>query len=140
ILLSWPEDPFGADSYTVYRKAKDTTSWGSGIALPGSATNYLDTTVAVGATYEYQIVKAATLGYTGYGYIYSGINAPLIEDRGKLILIVATNSTAPLSNELARLQSDLAGDGWRVVRHDVSSNQTPASVRSLIAGDYFADP
>jgi len=74
------------------------------------------------------------------GYIYAGINAPLIESRGKLILIVASESAIGLDNELARLQSDLTGDGWQVIRHDVSSNDTPASVRSLIIADYNADP
>jgi hypothetical protein len=38
------------------------------------------------------------------------------------------------------LQTDLIGDGWQVIRHDVSSNDTPASVRSLIISDYNADP
>jgi hypothetical protein len=91
-------------------------------------------------TYEYQIIKDATLGYTGYGYIYSGIEAPLIEDRGTLILVVATNSATGLSNELAQLQTDLTGDGWYVICEDVSSNDTPQSVRSLIINDYYADP
>ena len=45
-------------------------------------------------------------GYKGYGYIYSGIEAPLTEDRGTLILVVATNSAIGLSNELAQLQTD----------------------------------
>jgi len=43
------------------------------------------------------------LGYTGYGYIYAGIDAPMIENRGELILIVAAD-TGSLSGELTRLQ------------------------------------
>jgi len=108
--------------------------------LSGSATNYVDTNVTVGSAYEYQITKAAILGFTGYGYIYAGIEAPLVENQGKLILIVANTYVASLSNELARLQNDLAGDGWTVIRHDVSSTNTPASVRNLIITDYNADP
>ncbi|HYR45020.1 MAG TPA: fibronectin type III domain-containing protein, partial [Terriglobia bacterium] len=80
ITLKWQPDQYGANSYTIYRKAKTATSWGSPIAtLSGATTNYADTAVVVGATYEYQIVKAATLGYTGYGYIYSGVNAALTD-------------------------------------------------------------
>jgi hypothetical protein len=63
----------------------------------------------------------------------------MIEDRGKLLLIVATNATATLTNELAQLQSDLVGDGWQIIRHDVSSNDYPQNVRSLM-NDYYADP
>src|SRR6266850_1008545 len=143
ITLNWQPDGYGANSYTIYRKAKDATSWGSPLAaLSGSALSFTDTTVSVGTNYEYGIVKVvlAAGGYTGYGYIYTGINAPLIETRGKLLLIVATNATASLSNELARLQTDLIGDGWQVLRHDVSSNDTPVNVRTIITNDYYADP
>ena len=141
IMLGWEPDEYGANSYTVYRKAKNATSWGVPIAtLSGSTTNLTDSNVVADSSYEYRIVKAASLGYTGYGYIYAGINAPLTEGRGKLLLIVATNATTSLSNEMARLQSDLTGDGWQVLRHDVSSNGSPASVRTLITNDYYADP
>ncbi|MBC8096735.1 MAG: fibronectin type III domain-containing protein [Akkermansiaceae bacterium] len=142
ITLNWPVPP-GSDaatSYTVYRKTRDETAWGSGTALPGSATNFTDTTVEVGVTYEYQVVKQTFLGYVGYGYIYTGIQAPLIDARGKLLLMVANTHAAALSNELARLQRDLVGDGWLVIRHDVAPNASPDAVRNLIIADYTADP
>jgi len=141
IMLQWPPDQYGANSYTVYRKAKDATSWGMATAtLPGSATNYADSNVVVGATYEYQVAKAATLGYAGYGYIFSGINAELVENRGTVLLLVAANAAAPLATELQRLQSDLVGDGWQVIQHDVSADATPQSVREIIKADYSSDP
>jgi len=145
ITLSWEPDLNGPDSYTVYRKSRDATTWGSPVAtLSGSATGFIDNNVVAGNSYEYQVVKVVTdvpppYPYTGYGYIYSGINVPLTEGRGKLLLIVATNSTQTLSTELARLQSDLTGDGWQVIRHDVSSNDTPDHVRTVITNDYYAD-
>ena len=140
ITLTWSPDDYGALSYTVYRKAKTATAWGTGTVLPGTTTSYTDTSVVVGATYEYQILKDATLGYLGSGYVFTGIQAPLVEDRGKLILIVENRHAAALATELARLQSDLTGDGWTVLRHDVATNDAPASVRNLIIADYNADP
>ena len=95
--------------------------------------------MTVGTTYEYQIVKASTVGYTGYGYIYAGINAPLVDSRGKVILVVDNSFSSSLSNELARLQSDLTGDGWSVVRRDVGRNDTPQNVKSVITAAYQAD-
>lgn len=139
IALTWPQDDYRAIRYTVYRKAKGAVAWGAGVVLAGTTTFYTDTNVTVGATYEYQIIKDATLGYTGTGYIFSGIRAPLVENRGKMILIVENRHAPALSNELARLQRDLAGDGWTVLRHDVSTNATPATVRNLIIADYNAD-
>jgi hypothetical protein len=141
ITLNWIQDMYGAKSYTIYRKSKEAASWGAALAqLSGAETNYTDANVRAGTAYEYQIVKQATLGYAGFGYIYAGIEAPLIENRGTVVLVVATNSAAGLSSELAQLQSDLIGDGWAVVSEDVSSNDTPQYVRSLIMNDYKADP
>ncbi len=142
IELNWPAPPDSdaATSYTVYRKSKDDTTWGLGTTLSGKATSYTDTDVVVGLTYEYQIVKRTILGYVGYGYIYTGIQAALIDQRGKLVLVVANTYAVALSNELARLQSDLVGDGWQVIRHDVATDATPGSVRDLIIADYAADP
>ena len=146
IALSWEADTNNPTGYTVYRKSKTATSWGNPIAtLPGNALSFTDTSVAVGSTYEYQVIKQAlavynTISYTAYGYVFSGINAPLNDTRGKVVLLVATNSTGSLGAELARFQSDLVGDGWQVIRHDVSSNDTPAHARSMVIADYNADP
>jgi len=140
ITLQWEPDPYGANNYTVFRKAKDASSWGGGTALPGSASSFIDNNVSVGATYEYAIVKSGSQGYVGYGYIYSGINATLLDRRGTVVLIVDNTYAAQLAAELGRLQSDLAGDGWTVVRRDISRNDSPASVRSVIQAVYYADP
>ena len=140
IRLQWEPDPYGAVSYTIFRKSRDAASWGTGIELPGSATSYSDGNVTRGSAYEYQIIKKASLGYTGSGYIYAGAETTLTESRGKLVLIVANTYAASLSNELARLESDLIGDGWQVIRHDVASGDSPASVKNLIIADYQADP
>lgn len=139
IQLHWEPDPYGARSYTVFRKGRNATVWGPGTVLPGHATGLTDRNVVVGGHYEYQVVKAGP-GYTGYGYIYAGINAPLRDNRGKLILIVANTHAAVLAPQLARLKRDLIGDGWQVIRRDVSPADSPDKVRNLIRGDYNADP
>lgn len=140
IKLVWPQDTVAVpSSYTVFRKSLSATSWGNGTALSGSTTNYTDTNVANGAAYEYQIVKAAS-GYTGYGYIYAGINFPLTESRGTVDLIVDNRFSVALSNQLQQLEQDLVGDGWAVLRHDVATNNTVQYVKSLIQADYNADP
>ena len=139
ITLNWPVDPHIATNYTVYRKTKEATSWGVGTTLAGSATNFVDANVTIGAAYEYQVVKHALQGHKGYGYIYAGLQAPLTESRGKLILMVAGTHAGSLASELARLENDLTGDGWTVIRHDVSTT-SPVAVRNQIISDYAADP
>jgi hypothetical protein len=140
ITLRWPQDSIAVPvSYTVHRKSPEAGSWGAGITLPGTTTSFIDPNVLVGGVYEYQIVKAA-LGYTGYGYICAGLNGPLTEDRGKVILVVDNTHAANLAVELARLQQDLAGDGWTVLRHDVARNDPVVTVKNLIRAEYNADP
>ncbi len=141
VQLNWKPDPYGAHSYTVYRKPKNATSWGSPlVTLAGNATQYTDYDVGVGGVYEYQIIKDAVLGYLGSGYVLAGIQAPALEDRGRLLLIVATNQTTVLAAELSTLEVDLVGDGWTVLRHDVSESDTPAYVRNLIQAEYALNP
>jgi hypothetical protein len=127
----------------VHRKALNETSWGAGTELPDDATSYTDEDVAAGSAYEYVIVKTAHeggAGYTGYGYVYAGIEAPLTESRGKVVLIVDDTHAASLAPELARLQEDLVGDGWTVLRHDVARTGSVADVKAVIQADYAADP
>jgi hypothetical protein len=140
ITLTWPQDTLGTPgSYTVYRKSPTSSSWGSGTTLSGNTTTYSDTSVAEGTAYEYQVVKAAS-GYNGYGYICAGINVPLVDSRGKVVLLVDSSVAGSLSGELLRLQQDLVGDGWIVLRHDVSRSDSAANIKNIIKADYNADP
>src|SRR5439155_1309263 len=125
--------------YIVYRKAPGATSWAGGTTLSGSATSFVDSGVAVGTAYEYAVVKDAG-GYQGYGYVQGGINVPLVENRGKVVLVVERTYAAQLASELNRLQQDLVGDGWTVLRHDVGRSDSVVSVKNLIKADYNADP
>jgi len=140
ITLTWEQDTKALPtSYTVYRKSQSATSWGTGTTLPGKTTRYVDTNVSAGAAYEYQIVKA-TSTYTGYGYVYAGIEAPLVENRGKVVLLVDKTYAPELARELTQLQQDLTGDGWSVLRHDVSRADTVQNIKARIVADYRADP
>jgi len=136
IWLQWLRKPTPVPGYIVYRKTKEASSWGTPIAtLAGSAVSYEDTDVDVGQTYEYKVANGS---YTGY--IWAGIKAPPVEFRGKAVLLVEAEQAAALSAELETLKNDLIGDGWIVLRHDVSRNETPQSARALIQADYNADP
>ena len=138
ITLSWPADP-NASSYRVDRKTLTSANWLSRATLDGGATNYVDTNARVGSAYEYRISITAA-SYSGVGYIYSGIELPLVESRGRIILVVDQSHTNALAMELARLQRDLVGDGWTVIRHDVSPNDSVVTIRNLIRSDYNAAP
>src|SRR5438874_1344504 len=136
IRLIFPTDS-KASKYVISRKVLTTNSWGNPIAtLSGSATEFIDTNTTIGAAYEYRVVK--NLSYPAF--IYAGIRARVTENRGALILLVDQTHAAELASELSRLQRDLLGDGWRVLRHDVSPSSDPRAIKGIIQKDYRADP
>lgn len=160
IVLSWPAGS-GVNGYTVYRKSKDSTTWGTGVALSSTATGYTDTSVALGQGYDYKVWRdgggsGGVAVYYGFGEIYAGCQLPLVEGRGKVILIVDNSVSSSVATDLARFQLDLVGDGWTVIRHDVNrmavdpANESSsvwaeraseiANVKALIRSDYQADP
>ncbi|MBL7953112.1 MAG: T9SS type A sorting domain-containing protein [Flavobacteriales bacterium] len=139
ITLNWASLS-GTTSLNIYRKLKSGTSWGSAVATPSaSALTWTDNSVAVGTNYEYKIVRVAG-GVTGIGYISTGIQLPAVDQRGKIILLVDNTLSSALATELTQLTNDLKGDGWVVLRSDVSRTATVTSVKSVVQGHYNSDP
>ena len=96
--------------------------------------SFVDSTLAEGSTCDYQIFKTnAVFSYSGYGYLYGGMNAPLIDDRGKVVLIVDNTYATDLAGELDQMEQDLVGDGWTVLRHDVARNDSVLQGKKLIS-------
>jgi len=139
IELNWAVDPLPISGYSVQRKSPTATTWSEATALPGYATTFVDETVSTGESYEYQVIKYGA-GYTGYGYIAVGVQAPLVDQRGKVILLVDDTLSEPLAAEIERLRLDLAGDGWTVISKEVARDAPPAEVRGLIQNEYRSDP
>lgn len=142
ITLRWPTFA-SATGYTIFRRLKGATSWGSSIATLGaSAVEYADNSVTVGVYYEYKISRTSSLGAAyaadlpGTGYIAAGIEVALPDYRGKLILLVDDTVAGSLTAEIQTLVADLEGDGWSVLRHDVSRSATVTSIRSMLQADW----
>ena len=83
---------------------------------------------------------------TALGYITAGYNLPMVENRGKLLLLVDATMEVPLGPEIAQLKRDLTGDGWTVqvisaARRDSLTDVTAAAdTKALIKAAYDADP
>lgn len=143
ITLSWPATS-GTRSFVLFRKSKEITDWGLPLAiLPANATSYTDAALSAGTTYEYSLyqeVPGDAFPHGRFGYVYSGIEVPMVESRGKIILLVDSTQAGGLVSQLARLQEDLTGDGWTVLRHDISPTASVPSVKNIILSDYNAAP
>lgn len=137
IRLRWPASA-DATRYTIFRKLVSAASWESGTLLEPSQTEYTDTTAGLATAYEYSVVKSAQ-GYAAHGFIAAGIDLPLVEARGKIVLIVEKSVADGLPAELALLEQDLAGDGWVVLHHEVAASDSVQRVKELIVQDFDAD-
>ena len=137
ITFHWPLDT-SANHYVISRKLKTASAWTPvALNIPNTATQWTDSNLVIGNAFEYRIIKSASLNATTY--VYSGVEAPAIEYRGKLILLVDSTFVDSLANELAQLRKDLISDGWQVLRHDVSRTDSVTHVKSLIYADYQSD-
>ncbi|MEB2340915.1 MAG: fibronectin type III domain-containing protein, partial [Flavobacteriia bacterium] len=140
ITLNW-QPLYSVTGYQIWRKVKGATSWGSPVAtLPQNALTWTDETVSAGVSYEYKIKRSMSYLGPGFAYINAGIQLPMVDKRGKVILVVDDLFSSPLSSQLAQLAKDMEADGWDVVRHDVSRNASVPSIKSLIVNEYNADP
>lgn len=142
ITLNWLPN-VGTTNYAVDRKLKDASVWiPLAATLSGTTTQYVDDSVSVGVNYEYRVRRTASTGaviYTGYGYINSGIEIPVTENRGKLILLIADNFSVSLAPEIKRLEEDMEGDGWEVITAYVSTTAAVPDVKDQILNIYNLD-
>lgn len=139
IRLQWSESPQATGCFVSRRTVADAT-WNRIAALSGNASGYVDTSVVIGAPYEYEVVQTHPDGVAAYGYLYAGIELPFPADRGRVVLVVENTHAAALAHGLARLEADLTGDGWSVLRRDVSRAASPPQVKDVIRAEYNADP
>ena len=139
LTFVWPADAT-ATGFTVARRPSGSSTWGPATTIPGAgaATTWTDATVVPGTRYEYRFLKNGSVA--GRGLVTAGVEASLIDQRGRLVLLVDDTMAAPLGSRLDRLIEDLTGDGWTVLRHDVPRNGSAASVRNLVLADAAAYP
>ncbi len=149
ITLTWPLVT-GSGGFKIYRKAREAGSFGSVYAtVADGTTSYSDAGVVVGTGYEYEVKSVNKVGSLYLdSFVYSGIALPTLDSRGKLILLVDSTMTNALAGELQRFEQDLVGDGWTILRHDVTRQTTVshnatttevATIKAIIQNDYTND-
>ncbi len=125
-LQWWQEEPDGPGNVTISRRLLGQTgsdTWQFLADVSAGTSVYTDSSTAPGTAYEYQILRPYTpisggdnLEGAG-GYWATGVEVPVVENRGITLLVVDETMAPGLDAELKRLQSDLRGDGWEVTMH-----------------------
>ncbi len=136
IVLSWPLRS-DVKSYSLQRKAAGTNTLTIS-NLAATSTGYTDSTATVGVAYEYKLTgaPAVTGEPTSYGDVLAGIEAPLVESRGSVLLVIASDILSSTSTKVNRLVADLVGEGWTVDQLTVNPTDSVASVKASIVSRY----
>ncbi|MCF7708112.1 MAG: LamG domain-containing protein [Verrucomicrobia bacterium] len=123
----------------VEKRKHGDSSWNT-LAVNPLKSEFHDTNVSSGTTFEYRVNSRK---------LTAGIQLPATEQRGGVILLVDQTLTKTLKPDLERLERDLIGDGWFVIRHDVprhidTNHQANIpnikQIKSLITGDFTNSP
>ena len=138
ISFTWEPFTDGQPIY-IYRRTSSIEAWGRpDTVLPKTATKFTDYDVVPSVNYEYQILKDED-SMDKVTYVNAGIKLAEVEYRGKVILLVDSSFTGVLHKELLQLESDLIGDGWEVLRKDISRNAPVKYVKKVIRDFYYSD-
>lgn len=105
----------------VNRRAFGTSAW-TNVAtnLPAGTANWIDTNVALGDVWEYQVIRENTWTYNSVTYDAIGytIGAVLPDKntnyKGQMILLVANDIPSGLATKYNRLKTEITADGWFV--------------------------
>jgi hypothetical protein len=129
VKLEW-YDARGRPS-SVQRRIAGEEAW-TPLAEDVAGTSYVDRDPALrlGQVYEYEV---------GRRKILVALRGRPVESRGRIILLVDETIAPKLSAELRQLRADLAGDGWKVVRHDVPRHNDQAWAAEATNPSYIQD-
>ncbi|MFV0360487.1 hypothetical protein [Tropicimonas sp.] len=137
LRLSWAgAEPPRTGSVIVSRRRLGETgrdSWRAFPPLSGRLTFFSDSDFRPGTAYEYQVQRfdARSGALVDSGYWTAGIEVPAVETRGTALLVVDETLAGALASRLDRFALDLAGDGWRVVRHQTPPGAPDTPVETL---------
>ena len=129
VRLIWPlRSDLGSYTITRFSPTGETHVFGA----PTGSSGYNDGSATPGIVYDYLIQAAVTAPPVNgspwpeaIGHVASGIEVPLVDDRGSVVLLVDARLATPLALELTRLEADLEGDGLLALRRDIPASLSP---------------
>jgi len=139
ITLNWP-NPVASNLQIIrHTKGNPNSIWVIVLSVNNSTqTTVTDNLVSPGQTYEYRIQRNTT--FSAFGYVHVAINAPVTDNRGKILMFVDSTTADALGVELVQMKNDMRGDGWIAVPIKVGPAATVQSVKNQIVAAYNADP
>ena len=131
ITINWASNSSITD-IKFYLMSKDTK--GKNIWIPKSRKlngSFVLDSVEIGKKYE---IKAFGTGKSNnaYGYITTGIQVADFTPKGLLVLLVDDSCATKLPNEVKRLESDLIGEGWTLIKQVIQRKTKVSEVKATL--------
>ena len=137
ITITWPMEDDDTGTTVIARSIVGSPTKKRRAMVHGN--HYRDSAIRTGTLYEYALAHESPT-FPSTSYLYAGRAVRLDEERGTLLLIVEQRVDVALADEIARLTRDLIGDGWKVTRHVVSSDESVVAVKEWILRERKTDP
>jgi hypothetical protein len=140
IEINWKKDT-SCNYIAISRRLQAIGEWDTVAILDKFHNSFVDSNVQIGKKYEYGI-RIYFNDRTAYNYFSSGVEIPIEEFKGKLLLFVDKTIINPLKTELETYISDLEGDGWRVIQYNVDrtekfNGKAVQKIKDYIDFEYF---
>lgn len=130
--LRWITDP-DATQYDLYLNdpvgGSNPTAIGN---LPGTESSATIDGLDAGQRYELLVQKRVNGSIVGQGNILVGIQADLIDWRGRCLMVIESSIGDSLSAEIDRWRMDLLGDGWWTDTLHVDAGDAVTDVKARI--------
>ncbi|MGE3311802.1 MAG: hypothetical protein AB7O66_17690 [Limisphaerales bacterium] len=126
------------------RRAEEGTTNFVTVTRGRGSGDFVDGEIMAGRRYRYRVQRGARPAVQEW---MAGLRLPPVEDRGTVALLVDETLAGALKPELARLERELVGDGWRVLRRDVPrhddrvwsrNTNAIAGIRARVKADWEA--
>lgn len=135
LTIQW-EDDLDNNTYSLYKKRTQDTTWGDPLIITGDQdTSYLDTDIEEGALYEYRMIKK-TGDSLGYAYLFSGVNYVPPQKKGDILLLIEAQAVDFVDDKLTKYRNILASEGWIPWLVTVEEGASVQEVKSLILEYY----
>lgn len=140
VVLLWPASQPATTKLSRRTKGQAGNAWTTLINETNSLqSGYYDTGVAEGQTYEYALERQ-TGNQTASGYAHAAIFAPVVDNRGKMLVFIDSTSADQLGADLVKFKNDLRGEGWQILPYHTGNSITVQWVKNKIIAAYNADP
>jgi len=133
VTLQWPAAGYSGDKIQLVR-VDQTTGARTSFSLQAGATQFADKSAQPGVSYEYRFTQRLSLsrtsGFYRSGVVQAALDRPLVESRGRVLVLVDETVAPAVTAELEQYAADLTADGWTVVRQELPRAQvSPADNR-----------